>query len=75
MGVDKISPGPVPFITSGNDRLVPPDESQALFAKIAEPKKLVVLKNWGHYEVYTGDAFRQVMAPTLAWFREHLPMR
>ena len=73
--VDKISPRPVLFITSDNDRLVPSDESQALYAKAGEPKKLVVLKHWGHYEVYTGDAFRQVMAPTLAWFREHLPAR
>jgi len=29
----------------------------------------------GHYEVYTGQAFLEVMAPTLAWFREHLPAR
>ena len=73
--VDKISPRPVLFITSDNDRLVPPDESEALYARAGEPKKLVVLQRWGHYEVYTGDAFRQVMAPTLAWFREHLPAR
>ena len=64
-----------PSITADNDRLVPPDESQALYAKAGEPKKLVVLKHWGHYEVYTGDAFRQVMAPTLAWFREYLAAR
>ncbi len=71
--VDKISPRPILFITTDNDRLVPRDESEALFARAGEPKKLVVLKNWGHYEVYAGDAFRQVMAPTLAWYREHLP--
>ena len=34
-----------------------------------------MLKKWGHYEVYTGDALRAVMAPTLAWFREHSPAR
>ncbi len=73
--VDKISPRPVLFITSDNDRLVPPDESEALYVKAGEPKKLVVLKGWGHYEVYAGEAFRQVMAPTVAWFREHLPAR
>jgi uncharacterized protein len=73
--VDKIAPRPVLFITSDDDRLVPPDESEALYAKAGEPKKLVVLKNWGHYEVYDGEAFRQVMAPTLAWYREHLPAR
>ncbi len=71
--VDKIAPRPVLFITSDDDRLVPPEESQALFAKAGEPKKLIVLKGWGHYEVYAGEAFRQVIEPTVAWFREHLP--
>jgi uncharacterized protein len=73
--VDKIAPRPVLFITSDDDRLVPPDESEALYAKAGEPKKLVVLKGWGHYEVYTGEAFRQVIEPTLAWYRQHLPAR
>jgi dipeptidyl aminopeptidase/acylaminoacyl peptidase len=73
--VDKIAPRPVLFITSDDDRLVPPDESESLYAKAGEPKKLVVLKGWGHYEVYTGEAFRQVIEPTLAWYRQHLPAR
>ena len=73
--VDKISPRPVLFITSDDDRLVPPDESEALYAKAREPKKLITLKGWGHYEVYTGEAFRQVIEPTLSWYREHLPAR
>jgi dipeptidyl aminopeptidase/acylaminoacyl peptidase len=71
--VDKISPRPLLLITTDNDRLVPPEESEALYARAGEPKKLVVLKHWGHYEVYTGEAFRQVMAPTLAWFGQYLP--
>ena len=73
--VDKISPRPVLFITSDDDRLVPPDESEALYAKAGEPKKLIILKGWGHYEVYAGEAFRQVIDPTLSWYREHLPAR
>jgi dipeptidyl aminopeptidase/acylaminoacyl peptidase len=71
--VDKIAPRPVLFITCDEDRLVPPDESEALYAKAGEPKKLIVLKGWGHYEVYTGEAFRQVIEPTLAWYQEYLP--
>jgi uncharacterized protein len=71
--VDKIAPRPVLFITTDDDRLVPPDESESLYAKAGEPKKLIVLKGWGHYEVYTGDAFRQVIEPTLAWYQTHLP--
>ena len=73
--VDKISPRPVLFITSDDDRLVPPDESEALYAKAGQPKELITLKGWGHYEVYTGEAFRQVIEPTLSWYREHLPAR
>lgn len=71
--VDKIAPRPVLFITSDDDRLVPPEESAALYAKAGEPKKLIVLKGWGHYEVYAGEAFRQVIAPIIAWYQQHLP--
>src|SRR3954452_125351 len=71
--VDRIAPRPVLFITSDNDRLVPPEESIALHARAGEPKKLVMLKGFGHYEVYAGEALRQVMDATLAWYREHLP--
>jgi fermentation-respiration switch protein FrsA (DUF1100 family) len=71
--VDKIAPRPVLFITTDDDRLVPPEESEALYAKAGEPKKLVMLEGYGHYEVYTEPAFSAVMAPTLEWFQEHMP--
>ena len=73
--VDHIAPRPVLFVTTDDDRLVPPEESEALFARAGEPKKLVVLKGFGHYEVYGGEAFRQVMNETAAWYRTHLPAR
>jgi uncharacterized protein len=73
--VDKIAPRPVLFITSDDDRLVPPDESEALYARAGEPKKLIVLKGWGHYEVYAGEAFRQVIEPTRDWYQTYLPAR
>jgi uncharacterized protein len=73
--VDRIAPRPVLFITTDNDRLVPPEESEALYVRAREPKKLVVLKGYGHYEVYADPAFAEVMAPTLAWFGQHLPAR
>jgi fermentation-respiration switch protein FrsA (DUF1100 family) len=71
--VDRIAPRPMLFITSDNDRLVPPAESEALYARAGEPKRLVVLKGCGHYEVYAGEPFRQVMEATTAWYGEHLP--
>ena len=73
--VDRIAPRPVLFITTDDDRLVPPQESEAMFARAGEPKKLVILKGFGHYEVYGGEAFRQVMDETAAWYKTHLPAR
>jgi fermentation-respiration switch protein FrsA (DUF1100 family) len=50
--VDRIAPRPVLFITTDGDRLVPSEESESLYARAGEPKKLVVLRGYGHYEVY-----------------------
>ena len=71
--VDKIAPRPVLFITTDDDRLVPPEESVALYTRAGEPKKLVVLKGYGHYEVYMEPAFGEVMREALAWYRQYLP--
>src|SRR5262249_14207770 len=73
--VDRIAPRPVLFITTDDDRLVPPLESEAMSARAGEPKKLVVLKGFGHYEVYGGEASRQVMDETVAWYTMHIPPR
>jgi uncharacterized protein len=73
--VDKIAPRPVLFITTDDDRLVPPEESRALYARAGEPKRLVVLKGYGHYQVYAEPAFTKVMQATLDWYGEHLPAR
>ena len=73
--VDKIAPRPILFITTDNDRLVSPEESEHLYAQAGEPKKLVVLKGYGHYEVYVEPAFSEVMAATLDWYRTYLPAR
>lgn len=73
--VDRIAPRPILFIASTGDRLVPPEESEAMFARAGEPKKLVMLEGFGHYEVYGGEAFKQTMAATLDWYRKYLPAK
>jgi uncharacterized protein len=73
--VDKIAPRPILFIATDNDRLVPPEESVQLYQRAGNPKKLVVLKGYGHYEVYLEPAFSEVMRATLDWYQEHLPPR
>ena len=70
--VDRIAPRPILFITTDDDRLVPPEESRVLHDKAGEPKKLVVLEGYGHYQVYAEPAFGEVMRETVAWFGEHL---
>ena len=70
--VDTISPRASLFITSDRDELVLPEESEALYARAGEPKKLVVLRGFGHYEVFTPPALDQVMAETIPWFQAHL---
>ncbi len=72
--VDKIAPRPLMLITTDNDRLVPPEESAELFRCAHEPKRLIVLRGFGHYEVYAGDCFRQVMEHALGWYRQYLPV-
>jgi fermentation-respiration switch protein FrsA (DUF1100 family) len=73
--VDRIAPRPVLFVTTDDDRLVPPEESFRLYARAGEPKKLVVLRGYGHYEVYAEPAFGEVMQATVAWYQQHLPAR
>ncbi len=71
--VGRIAPRPLLLITTEDDRLVPPEESQSLYSQAGEPKKLIVLKGYGHFDVYAEPAFGEVMAATLAWYRAHLP--
>ena len=73
--VDRIAPRPVLFITTDDDRLVPPEESRSLYARAGEPKRLVVLKGYGHYQVYAEPAFSEVMAATVSWYQQYLPAR
>lgn len=73
--VGRIAPRPLLLVTIEDDRLVPPEESRSLYARAGEPKKLVVLEGYGHYDVYAEPAFGEVMAATLAWYRQHLPAR
>jgi pimeloyl-ACP methyl ester carboxylesterase len=69
---DRIAPRAALFITSDADELVLPEESERMHARAGEPKRLVVLKGYGHYQVFTPPAIDEVMAETTAWFGEHL---
>jgi fermentation-respiration switch protein FrsA (DUF1100 family) len=71
--VEQIAPRPILFIHAGNDNLVSPEESQALYARAREPKQLLVIPGVTHVDFYLGDALEEVTAASLDWFRRHLP--
>lgn len=70
--VGQIAPRASLFITSDRDELVPPEESIALHARAGDPKRLVVLHGYGHYDVFTSPALDDVMSETLDWFGQYL---
>jgi len=70
--VDRIAPRAALFITSDLDELVPPEESVALYERAGEPKKLVVLRGFGHYEVFSPPALVLAMAEAIPWFATYL---
>jgi pimeloyl-ACP methyl ester carboxylesterase len=70
--VGRISPHAVLLVTGENDLIVPPAEAEALFAHAGEPKKLSVIEGAGHYDLYTGQAFDEVMGEAVARFGDHL---
>jgi cephalosporin-C deacetylase-like acetyl esterase len=72
--VAHISPRPILLIHAGNDNLVSLEESEVLYKRAGEPKKLVVIPGVTHVDFYLGDAFGQVTDISLEWYRRYLPL-
>ena len=72
--VAQISPRPILFIHAGSDNLVSAEESETLYERAGEPKKLIIVPGATHVDFYLGDAFNQVTAVSLDWFRRYLPL-
>jgi len=70
--VAHVAPRPLLLVTCSEDRVSPPREMESLYAAAREPKRLVRLEGFDHYDVYAGAAFDRVMSETLAWYAEHL---
>ncbi len=70
--VDKISPRPLLLIATELDGVTPPEESRKLHELAGDPKKLVMIPDCGHFEVYMGAPFDQTCSETVAWFDEYL---
>jgi len=67
-----ITPRAAMWIRAGNDALVPIEESQRMYDRAGEPKKLVTIEGKAHEELYFDDGFEMVMRHSTDWFNEHL---
>jgi hypothetical protein len=70
--VDRIAPRAALWIYPEDDTVVPVEESQNMYARAHEPRKLVALKGFKHYELYHGAGFKQVMNHSTEWFEYYL---
>lgn len=70
--VDRISPRAILFLAAGGDIVCPPEEYEIMFQKAGEPKKLVILPDLPHYEIYSGEGFEKSLQVALEWFEQHL---
>lgn len=67
-----ISPRPFLLVVASDDSIVPPDIALAAFNRYAiEPKKAVVVAG-EHFEIYTGEGFKQSSRVELEWFKQWL---
>jgi hypothetical protein len=57
--IHRISPTPLLMVVPENDITVKTSSQIAAFEKAQEPKELVLIKNAGHFEIYTGEAFEE----------------
>jgi alpha-beta hydrolase superfamily lysophospholipase len=70
--VDRISPRAAMWIYTAEDTVVPVSESRSMYRKAREPKKLVTIEGFKHYELYHGPGLEQVMTHSTEWFDAYL---
>lgn len=70
--VSKIAPRPIMWIHSKDDNLLSYEESLHMYGLASEPKKLILLEGYVHYDIYEDIGLKATMGPTTEWFEEHL---
>jgi fermentation-respiration switch protein FrsA (DUF1100 family) len=70
--VAQVAPRPLLLIHVVDDDLVPTDESEQLFAAAGQPKRLVLLPDTHHHDIYAGEPFEAVMSEAVPWLVDAL---
>ncbi|HEM6801985.1 TPA: alpha/beta hydrolase [Citrobacter koseri] len=64
---------PTLIVIAGKDTVNPPEQGRALFDAVgAKEKKLYEENEARHYDIYSGEHFRQVICIQTEWFRNYL---
>ncbi len=70
--VANISPRAILWLHGDADERVSMEESQAMYTKAGEPKKIVILPGLGHSDILTGAGLEQSLPYIKAWYAQHL---
>jgi alpha-beta hydrolase superfamily lysophospholipase len=75
--IEQLAPRPVLLIHGAADRLVPAEESQRLFARAGEPRRLEIVPGLGHFDwvMPNTPGFRRVIDLAVDFLREVFPAR
>lgn len=64
---------PALVVIAEEDTVNPPEQGRALFAAAGSVKKQLFVESGArHYDIYTGEHFRNVVDVQVAWFKSHL---
>ena len=70
--VANIAPRAIMWLHGDADDRVSMEESQSMYQKAGEPKKLAILPGRGHSDIITGPGLEESLPHIRAWFAEHL---
>jgi fermentation-respiration switch protein FrsA (DUF1100 family) len=70
--IHRIAPTPFLMIVSDNDAIIPTAHQLAAYEQALEPKQLTVIKDFGHFGLYTGAGFEQNIQVQIEFLRKHL---
>jgi pimeloyl-ACP methyl ester carboxylesterase len=75
--VERLAPRPLLLIHGVNDRLTPVDESQSLFQRAGEPRRLEVIPTMDHFNwvLPHNPGFSQVTHKVVNFLQEFLPLQ
>ena len=60
------------FIHAGGDMMVPVAESEGMWERSTEPRKLVVIPDIDHHAVHRGEPFERVISEIDSWLSDHI---